>query len=178
MFNFSEDETDSLDEFIQFSQANRQDTGNDDDDSEDIDEDDSFQDMISQVDETEYMNDVVPSPKSKVNKWLDNSKPQSIDKENVENFKVAARKEKKQQINPFKAQNHPIAGPSSFRSPFEQINSLDRERQKYMFQLLSREQDMHQQKLDLFKDMSKKKKGNLWNKGSAKFQKSLFLKIF
>ena len=159
MFNFSEHENDSLDEFIRFSQANRQDNGNDDDDSEDMDEDDieddSFQDMISQVDETEYMNEVVSSPKSKVNKWLDNSKPQSIEKENVENFKVAARKEKR-------SQNDPIAGPSSVRSPFEQMNSLDRERQKYMFQFFSREQDMYQQKLDLFKDMSKKKKkGNL-----------------
>ena len=137
---------------------------------------DSFDDMVSQVDEQEYrQNDSLDefitqsdelraesSANSKVNDWLAAAKPKSTENltiarrekvnENKENFPVV-RKEKitqnfavKSSFNgPKKAENKDIAG------LLAEANSHAQQRSKYLFTLFSREQEFHQQHLDMIK---------------------------
>ena len=80
--------------------------------------DDSFDDMVSQVDESEYLRVDKLSPKSKVNDWL-NSKPKSD--ENKENF-VAKRKN--QNVNRQLAEKENNPGPSGMSTQTHQRQAL------------------------------------------------------
>ena len=80
--------------------------------------DDSFDDMVSQVDESEYLRVDKLSPKSKVNDWL-KSKPKSV--ENKENF-VAKRKN--QNVNRQLAEKENNPGPSGMSTQTHQRQAL------------------------------------------------------
>jgi hypothetical protein len=137
---------------------------------------DSFDDMVSQADEQEYrQNDSLDefitqsdelraerSANSKVNDWLATAKPKPTENltiarrekvnENKENFPVV-RKEKntqnfavKQSFNgPKKAEHKDLTG------LLAEANSHAQQRSKYLFTLFSREQEFHQQHLDMIK---------------------------
>lgn len=125
--------------------------------------DDSFDDLISQTEETEYRKDdsldefitqsdeiraeqehlkANPStPKSKVTDWLAKAKPNPIN----ENSKFV-RREKTHSPKSFEvSKNLDMTG------CIANLNWQAKQRQEYLFKLLSKEQDLDQQKLDLFK---------------------------
>ena len=140
---------DSLDEFIAWSQAHNADL-----EANRRDLEDSFDNMMSQVDETEYLEGGQRSPKSKVQNWLDKENPQPIQKQNenfqyktheVDNFQMVRMKTNvnKFQQEPFQHENRENI--SSFANLQDRVDSR---RQDMIFRLLSREQDLRQQELD------------------------------
>ena len=120
--------------------------------------DDSFENLMSQADETEYRKadsldefmtqsddhraeqellKANPStPKSKVTDWLARATPDPINKK----FQFV-RKEKSFEVS----KNLDMTG------CIANLNAQAKQRQEYLFKLLSKEQDLDQQKLDFFK---------------------------
>ena len=144
---------DSLDEFIALSQAANLDIGQNLEDS-DLEEDgedgdlgqgneDSFDDLMSQVDDNDYLRMGQPSAKSKVNNWLSKvekpSKEQNVQVRNANknNFEVGKFQMVRNQENSGAAQNR--------------MTSEAQQRQDYIFQLFSREQDLEQQKINMYR---------------------------
>ena len=145
---------DSLDEFIAQSQAANLDIGQNLEDS-DLEEDgedggdlgqdnqDSFDDLMSQVDDNEYLRMGQPSAKLKVNNWLSNvekpSKEQNVQIRNANknNFEVG----KFQMVR-----NRENSG-----APQNRTKSEAQQRQDYIFTLFSREQDLEQQRINMYR---------------------------
>ena len=115
---------DSLDDFISQSQADNQEV------------EDSFDDQrVNQA-----------SPKSKVEQWLSQQDPQSIEKANREKFPVVRRKLLN---NPFQVENRVKTGDTG--SVQDQIMRARLQRQAFIFNYFAREQDLDLQQLDLMK---------------------------
>ena len=126
-------------------------------------EDDSYDELMSQVDENEYLS----SPKSKVKDWLKKSNPQSIRKD--ENNPVVKRKsaEKNQlakrtvfrnntnfqstsRVNDqFRVENQDNTGRSGYLQ--DGLDAEAAKRQEMIFQLFSREQDLEQQRINMYR---------------------------
>jgi len=124
----NQDDHDSLDSFIQQSQADinlRQ-------------ENDSFADLSVDL-----------TPNSKVNQWLVATRPKTI--ENKENYPVARRLDIIQNRGSFQFVRKENTG------PLEQMNSLAQQRQEIIFKLLSREQDLDERRIDAIKKAMAKK---------------------
>ena len=139
---------------------------------------DSFDDMVSQTSEQEYrQNDSLDefitqsdqlresSANSKVNDWLVKENPRPIEAQNKENFQVAT-KEKNENRNfqvvmreknvenklAVRPSNKPLRAENRDNtSRVAQINSFSERRLEMIFNCVSREQDLHQQELDLIK---------------------------
>ena len=126
--NANQDDRDSLDSFIQQSQADinlRQ-------------ENESFADLSVDL-----------TPNSKVNQWLVATRPKPI--ENKENYPVARRLDINQNRGSFQVVRKENTG------PLEQMNLLAQQRQEIIFKLLSREQDLDEQRIDAIKKAMAKK---------------------
>ena len=124
---------DSLDDFISQSQADNREV------------EDSFDNLISQKNENDYLRVDQASPKSKVGQWLHRTDPQSIEKTNRENFPVVRRKLSN---NPFQVENRDKTDGTSVQ---EQIMQARLQRQAFIFNYFAREQDLDLQQLDLMK---------------------------
>ena len=142
-------------------------------------ENDSFDDMVSQVDEQEYrQNDSLDefitqsdelresSANSKVNDWLVKGNPLPIEAQNKENFQVATKEKNenrnfqvvmrektdenklavRQSNKPLRTENRDNTGRVA------QVNSFAERRLEMIFNCVSREQDLHQQELDIIKN--------------------------
>ena len=140
---------DSLDDFIALSQAANLDIGQNLEDS-DLEEDggdlgqdnqDSFDDLMSQVDDNDYMRMGQPSAKLKVNNWLSKvekpSNEQNVQIRNANNFEVGKFQMVRNQENSGTGQNR--------------RKSEAQQRQDYIFTLFSREQDLEQQRIDMYR---------------------------
>ena len=144
---------DSLDEFIALSQAANLDIGQNLEDS-DLEEDgedggdlgqdnhDSFDDLMSQVDDNDYLRMGQPSAKLKVNNWLSkvekpsNEQNVQIRNANKNNIEVGKFQMVRNRENSGAAQNH---------------KSEALQRQDYIFTLFSREQDLEQQRINMYR---------------------------
>lgn len=126
---------DSLDDFISQSQADNREV------------EDSFDDLISQKNESDYLRVDQASPKSKVEQWLHKTDPQPIEKANRENFPVVKRKLSN---NPFQVENRDKTDGTG-TSVQNQIMQARLQRQAFIFNYFSREQDLDLQQLDLMK---------------------------
>ena len=149
---------DSLDEFIALSQAANLDIGQNLEDS-DLEEDgedggdlgqdnhDSFDDLMSQVDDNDYLRmgqpsgSRQPSAKSKVNNWLSKVEEprneQNVQIRNANNFEVRKFQMERNQEN--------------FGAPQNHRKSEAQQRQDYIFTLFSREQDLEQQRINMYR---------------------------
>ena len=143
---------DSLDEFIAQSQAANLDIGQNLEDS-DLEEDgedgdlgqdnqDSFDDLMSQVDDNEYLRMGQPSAKLKVNNWL--SKVEKPCKE--QNVQVRNANKNNFEVGKFQMVNRETSG-----APQNRRKSEAQQRQDYIFTLFSREQDLEQQRIDMYR---------------------------
>ena len=124
----NQDDRDSLDLFIQQSQADinlRQ-------------KNDSFDDLREDL-----------TPNSKVNQWLVATRPKPI--ENKENYPVARRLDINENRGSFQVFRKENTG------PLEQMNLLAQQRQEIIFKLFSREQDLDEQRIDTIKKTMAKK---------------------
>ena len=143
---------DSLDEFIAQSQAANLDIGQNLEDS-DLEEDgedgdlgqdnhDSFDDLMSQVDDNEYLRMGQPSAKLKVNNWL--SKVEKPSKE--QNVQIRNANKNNFEVGKFQmVRNRENSGvPNQRKSEAQQ-------RQDYIFTLFSREQDLEQQRINMYR---------------------------
>ena len=146
---------DSLDEFIAFSQA-RSRHSEENDSSLDVTENDdkitndSFDDLVSQADESEYLRVEQSSPKSKVKNWLQNQEKENfpvVRKETPQTKKFQfVRKETPQVQNfqvdrqTFQAKNRDNPGPSAQRTAAQERQALFC---SSMLKFFAREQDMN-----------------------------------
>ena len=151
---------DSLDEFIALSQAANLDIGQNLEDS-DLEEDgedgdlgqgneDSFDDLMSQVDDNDYLRMGQPSAKSKVNNWL--SKVEKPSKE--QNVQIRNANKNNFEVGKFQmVRNRETSGTSQNR-----MKSEAQQRQDYIFTLFSREQDLEQQRINMYRSKQNRQK--------------------
>ena len=146
---------DSLDEFIAQSQAANLDIGQNLEDS-DLEEDgdlgqdnqDSFDDLMSQVDENDYLRmgqpsgSRQPSAKSKVNNWLSKVEKPS----NEQNVQIRNANKNNFEVGKFQMVNRENSG-----APQNRTKSEAQQRQDYIFTLFSREQDLEQQRINMYR---------------------------
>ena len=142
---------DSLDDFIALSQAANLDIGQNLEDS-DLEEDggdlgqdnqDSFDDLMSQVDDNDYMRMGQPSAKLKVNNWLSKVEKPS----NEQNVQIRNANQNNFEVRKFQM----VRNPEDSGATQNRRNSEAQQRQDYIFTLLSREQDLEQQRIDMYR---------------------------
>ena len=150
---------DSLDEFIALSQAANLDIGQNLEDS-DLEEDgedgdlgqdnqDSFDDLMSQVDDNDYLRmgqpsgSCQPSAKSKVNNWLSKVEKPS----NEQNVQIRNANQNNFEVRKFQM----VRNPEDSGAPQNRRKSEAQQRQDYIFTLFSREQDLEQQRINMYR---------------------------
>ena len=144
---------DSLDEFIALSQAANLDIGQNLEDS-DLEEDgedgdlgqdnqDSFDDLMSQVDDNDYLRMGQPSAKLKVNNWL--SKVEKPSKE--QNVQIRNANKNNFEVGKFQT----VRNRENSGAPQNRMKSEAQQRQDYIFTLFSREQDLEQQRINMYR---------------------------
>ena len=142
---------DSLDDFIALSQAANLDIGQNLEDS-DLEEDggdlgqdnqDSFDDLMSQVDDNDYMRMGQPSAKLKVNNWLSKVEKPS----NEQNVQIRNANQNNFEVRKFQM----VRNPEDSGAPQNRRKSEAQQRQDYIFTLFSREQDLEQQRIDMYR---------------------------
>ena len=142
---------DSLDDFIALSQAANLDIGQNledsdlEEDTEDLgqDNEDSFDDLMSQVDDNDYLRMGQPSAKSKVNNWL--SKVEKPSKE--QNVQIRNANKNNFEVGKFQmVRNRENSG-----APQNRMKSEAQQRQDYIFAFFSREQDLEQQRINMYR---------------------------
>ena len=142
---------DSLDEFIALSQAANLDIGQNledsdlEEDGEDLGQDnqDSFDDLMSQVDDNDYMRMGQPSAKLKVNNWLSKVEKPS----NEQNVQIRNANQNNFEVRKFQM----VRNPEDSGAPQNRRKSEAQQRQDYIFTLFSREQDLEQQRIDMYR---------------------------
>ena len=146
---------DSLDDFIALSQAANLDIGQNLEDS-DLEEDgedggdlgqdnqDSFDDLMSQLDDNDYLRmGQKPSAKSKVNNWLSKVEKPS----NEQNVQIRNANQNNSEVRKFQmVRNRNDSGAQQNRRKSEA-----QQRQDYIFTLFSREQDLEQQRINMYR---------------------------
>ena len=142
---------DSLDDFIALSQAANLDIGQNLEDS-DLEEDggdlgqdnqDSFDDLMSQVDDNDYMRMGQPSAKLKVNNWLSKVEKPS----NEQNVQIRNANQNNFEVRKFQM----VRNPEDSGAPQNRRKSEAQQRQDYIFTLFSREQDLEQQRINMYR---------------------------
>ena len=142
---------DSLDDFIALSQAANLDIGQNledsdlEEDGEDLGQDnqDSFDDLMSQVDDNDYMRMGQPSAKLKVNNWLSKVEKPS----NEQNVQIRNANQNNFEVRKFQM----VRNPEDSGAPQNRRKSEAQQRQDYIFTLFSREQDLEQQRIDMYR---------------------------